>query len=197
METSVYGKMIAVAGPMFAGKTETIIQAVTSKELVGFGVENPLILKHAFDKDRYEENYVVSHNQNKVPCQLADNNNIGIFVETAIDNAHDWVFIDEAQFFSNKSLLEACFVLLSSGISVCCVGLNQDSFGKPFGAMGDILAIADDIILIYSSCSICGMRASKTQRLSATTETVLVGASDSYEPRCLKHWVSNPRQGDL
>ena len=181
-----YGTLIAVVGPMFAGKSETIIAAIKNKKILNYPIKSPLVFKHSFDKTRYDETHIVSHNQNKVPCRLLDDTTLEEL--NNIDQKHDWVFIDEAQFFSKEALLETCYSLLNRGINICCAGLNQDSFGKPFGAIGDILALADNIITIYSKCSTCGAPATKTKRLSDNTETILVGGNAIYEPRCRLHW---------
>ena len=181
-----YGILIAIVGPMFAGKSETIIKAITTGEILNHPINKPLVFKHSFDQERYDGTHIVSHNQNKIHCKLLDDTSLVKL--QSIDKRHDWVFIDEAQFFSKKLLLEACYNLLDKGVNICCAGLNQDSFGKPFGAMGEILALADNIITIYSTCSICGLSATKTKRLTESTETILVGGDATYEPRCRLHW---------
>lgn len=187
-----YGILIAVTGPMFAGKSETIIQAITTQKILDYSIKNPMVFKHAWDMARYDADFIVSHNSRKVPCKMLDDSNLKQLANTIEQTEEliplDWVFIDEAQFFSKEILLDTCYYLLNRGINVCCAGLNQDSFGKPFGAMGDILALAEHIITIHSKCSTCGMPATKTMRLSDSQETVLVGGNTTYEPRCRLHW---------
>lgn len=182
-----YGILIVVAGPMFAGKSETIIKSISEQNILGYSVKQPIVFKHAWDKTRYDGQYIVSHNHNQTPCQLLDDDGLKSLQAKAKDC--DWVFIDEVQFFNKEQLLNCCHALLKSGINICCAGLNQDCFGKPFGAMGELLALADHIITICSKCSTCGAPATKTKRLTEDTATVLVGGSAIYEPRCRAHWL--------
>ena len=84
-------------------------------------------------------------------------------------------------------------------------GLNQDFTGNPFyfkdsdKHMGDLIAIADEIVHLDSICTYeekgrrCGLSATKTQRLvngepaSIDDELIVVGGKDTYEARCAKH----------
>jgi len=186
-----YGRLITIAGPMFAGKSETIIDALINKEICGFPIKNPIVFKHELDESRYGSTHIVSHNKKQFPCKLLGNDTLS---QLKVVMDCDWVFFDEAEFFEPKLFIEVCFFLLAHGINVCCAGLNQDSFGKPFGAMGEIMAMSDNIIMVCSVCKVCQKQASKTQRLSITEsiETVCVGGAKEFEARCLEHWSSTP-----
>ena len=68
------------------------------------------------------------------------------------------------------------------------MGLDLDSKGNPFGSMPYLLALADKVTKVAAVCMWCGEDATRSQRVVDSTEQVLVGAADSYEARCLKHW---------
>ena len=78
--------------------------------------------------------------------------------------------------------------LAQKGIDVVCSGLDQDSRGKPWETSSLLLGLADKITKIYGFCNICGQEATKTFRKIKGGDRTKVGASNIYEPRCLKHW---------
>jgi thymidine kinase len=50
--------------------------------------------------------------------------------------------------------------------------------------MPQLLAIAEYITKTLAICVVCGNPADRTQRKTADSNRVLVGASDAYEARC-------------
>ena len=70
------------------------------------------------------------------------------------------------------------------GVRVIIAGLDQDYLGKPFEPIPQLLAIAEYITKTLAICMVCGNTANHTQRLVASSERVLVGASGTYEARC-------------
>jgi thymidine kinase len=93
------------------------------------------------------------------------------------------VGIDEGQFF-DLELPMVCNTLADAGKRVIVAGLDQDSFGKPFEPMPQLLAIAEYITKTLAICVVCGNPANHTQRLVTSSERVLLGASGTYEARC-------------
>ena len=97
----------------------------------------------------------------------------------------DVVGIDEAQFFDDQ-IVSVCETLASRGIRVIVAGLDMDYLGKPFGQMPQLLAIADFITKLHAICVKCGNLANISFRKAADDSQILLGATDSYEPRCRK-----------
>ncbi|MFZ3589078.1 hypothetical protein ACOI1C_07270 [Bacillus sp. DJP31] len=97
--------------------------------------------------------------------------------------------IDEVQFFDNH-VLEVVELLANQGYRVIVAGLDQDFRGEPFGQVPRLLAIAEHVTKLQAVCAVCASPASRTQRLineepaSYDDPIILVGASESYEPRC-------------
>jgi thymidine kinase len=60
----------------------------------------------------------------------------------------------------------------------------MDFRGQPFGPMPRLLAIAEQVTKLSAVCMVCGNQASRSQRLAASSERVMVGAKESYEARC-------------
>ena len=175
------GAIEVVCGPMFSGKTEELIRRVRRAQIARQRVQ---IFKPGID-NRYHESDVVSHSSlsmNATPIRDA--------VEI-LQKLHDTtrvVAIDEAQFF-DKTLIAVVEKLARRGIRVILAGLDQDSNGRPFGPMPELLAIADFVQKIQAICTVCGANATKSFRRPGNQDgQVLVGEADIYEARCRAHF---------
>lgn len=167
-----------VCGPMFAGKSERLVD-----EFQSAASGTAIVVKPAFD-DRDGVNLVKSHKGREVPA---------IPCHTAGDILHlaarpvQSVLIDEVQFFG-PAILSVVSELHRRGLVVRCYGLDLDSNGLPFGCMGDLMALANYVVKLFARCSLCGQWARKTQRTVSNDSRVFVGGSESYEPRCDQCW---------
>ena len=78
----------------------------------------------------------------------------------------------------------------TGGIRVILAGLDRDFRGLSFGAMSDLLIHAEFVTKLSAVCNKCGNPATRTQRIidgkpaHYKDPTILVGAIESYEPRC-------------
>src|ERR1039457_5422718 len=70
------------------------------------------------------------------------------------------------------------------GNRVIAAGLDQDYLGRPFEPMPALMAVAEEITKTRAICMRCGAPASRTPRLVASHERVVVGAAGLYEARC-------------
>lgn len=61
------------------------------------------------------------------------------------------------------------------------------TWGKPFGQMPNLLAIADYITKLHAICMKCGNIANISYRKVAGGEQVLLGEKDIYEPRAIRN----------
>ena len=65
-----------------------------------------------------------------------------------------------------------------------------DFRGEPFGAMPQLMAVAEVVDKLHAICVLCGAPASRNQRLIGgkpapyDSPTIMVGAADAYEARC-------------
>lgn len=75
------------------------------------------------------------------------------------------VAIDEVSFYS-EGIVGTIEQLLENGIDVAVAGLDRDFRGKPFGSIGDLMALAVDVRKRFSVCMKCRKAmATMTQRL--------------------------------
>jgi len=92
--------------------------------------------------------------------------------------------IDECQFF-DLQVIEVIQALLRQRKKIIASGLDLDYRGKPFGPVPHLMALADRVDKLLAVCKKCGSDfASRTQRLVADSEQILVGDSQ-YEARCI------------
>jgi len=182
------GWMEVIAGSMFSGKSEELIRRIKRATYAHLDIR---VFKPRID-NRYAKSDVVSHNGTKTLARSVDNTE-ELLKELAKEQKKiDIVAIDEVQFFDD-AIVEAVQQLADKGIRVIVAGLDTDFRGEPFGPMPQLLAIAEFVTKLSAICPICGGPATRTQRLidgkPATYDDpiILVGASESYEPRCRHH----------
>jgi thymidine kinase len=175
------GWIEVVCGSMFSGKTEELIRRLNRANIARQHVE---IFKPAIDT-RYHAEDIVSHNANKIrstPLQYAQE-------ILLLSGDCDVVGIDEAQFF-DEGIVEVCNKLAQSGKRVIVVGLDMDFQGVPFGAMPQLMAIAEYVTKVHAICMVCGDIAGYSYRKVAGQTQVMLGETDSYEARCRKCFVA-------
>ncbi len=168
------GWIEVICGGMFSGKTEELIRRARRAQIAG---QKVIIAKPVID-NRYGEDEIVSHNENSLP---------GIRVNTAdqiilLTSDARVVCIDEAQFFDYR-IVDVANTLANDGKRVIIAGLDMDYEGKPFEPMPHLLAIAEYVTKLHAICAESGMMAHYSQRIVDSNERLLVGESDSYEPR--------------
>lgn len=176
------GWIEVITGPMFAGKSEELIRRIKRLE---YAHKKTLVFKPKID-NRYSENEIVSHSKIKTRS---------INIETAqdilkyVDRDTEAVVIDEVQFLDHE-IVHVVEDLANRGIRVIVAGLDRDFRGEPFQNMPELLALAEDVTKLTAICMRCGAPATRTQRLvngepaSYDDPIIIVGASESYEPRC-------------
>ncbi len=161
---------------MFSGKTEELIRRLRQATLAKKRVQ---VFKPRID-DRYDANRVVSHMGLTIEALAVPSSSS---LHAKIDESTQVVGVDEAQFF-DAGILDLAEQLADKGVRVILAGLDQDYLGRPFPPMPELMAIAEYVTKVYAVCSVCGGPATRSQRIVRLTSTILVGGTDSYEPRC-------------
>jgi thymidine kinase len=169
------GWIEVICGSMFSGKTEELIRRLRRAQIAK---QHVAIFKSSVDT-RYDSDSIVSHNGVSLPSLIvADAREI-----IPLADGYDVIGIDEAQFF-NVELIAVAEKLADSGCRVIIAGLDQDYLGKPFEPIPQLLAVAEYITKTLAICVVCGNPANRTQRVSHSSERLLVGATEAYEARC-------------
>ncbi|RJP81150.1 MAG: thymidine kinase [Candidatus Zixiibacteriota bacterium] len=169
------GWIEVICGPMFSGKTEELIRRLRRAQIAR---QEVAIFKPGLD-NRYSEDRLVSHSQVSLPSVAVTR------AEEILERAGaaQVLGVDEAQFFGPE-LVGICRELAGQGRRVIIAGLDQDYRGEPFEPVPQLLAEAEYITKTLAICVRCGAPANRTQRLSAESARVVVGAAERYEARC-------------
>lgn len=181
MSKHTYGRLEIICGGMFSGKTEELIRRVRRAIIAKQKVQ---VFKPAID-DRYHVEKVASHSGTDfeaTPVNTAREILSHLKPDTTV------VAIDEVQFLDD-AVIDVCEKLADEGKRVICAGLDLDFRGRPFGAMPQLLARAEEVQKLHAICMVSGEEASRTQRLidgkpaAEDDPIVLVGADEVYEAR--------------
>ena len=181
------GRIEVVAGVMFSGKSEELIRRIRRAIIARHRVQ---VFKSHLDA-RYEGLHrVSSHTGVTIEAQPIDRSD-EILRRIERPEAVDVVAVDEVQFL-DAGIVEVTTHLAERGVRVICAGTDTDFRGEPFGMMGHLMAIAEEVTKLQAICVVCGDLACRNQRLVDgrparwNMPVVMVGGSESYEARCRK-----------
>jgi thymidine kinase len=179
------GRVEVICGSMFSGKTEELIRRLRRAQIAKQQVQ---VFKPLID-NRYGIERVTSHNGHDFTAHpIAHSSDILRCLETQTTV----VAVDEVQFF-DEGILTVSEKLADRGIRVILAGLDLDFRGEPFGAVPQLICLAEEVTKLHAICTVCGEEASRTQRLvngeaaRYDDPIVMIGASEAYEARCRLH----------
>ena len=192
-------EMIVIVGPMFSGKSEQVIILVKRHRIaheVVIGIKPPEDNRQTTIRSREINESGESVTKIEIPAFAVSN---AAELEELIRVHRPQVLaIDEAQFFGPwiKSALQKIIHSKVSPVKTIYVsGLDMDAWGKPFGVMGDLMAIGSEVRKITAVCTKCGNKnAGFTQKHSKGSGRIETGDKDLYEARCLGCW--HPPEND-
>ncbi len=188
------GSIEVIAGVMFSGKSEELIRRVRRALIARRRVQ---VFKSHLD-DRYGGiTRISSHTGVEIEAGPVDSS-AAIFRLVRPDT--EVVAIDEAQFL-DPGIVAVATSLAERGVRVLIAGTDTDFRGEPFGRMGELMAVAEQVEKLQAICVVCGDVACRNQRLINgrparwDSPTIMVGGSETYEARCRRcHRV--PRQDE-
>jgi len=177
------GWIEVICGVMFSGKSEELIRRVRRAIIARKKVQ---VFKSHLD-ERYAGIYHISSHDGRtveaVPVDTPEQ------IARLIEPDTQVVAIDEAQFLAS-TVVDLATSLANRGTRVIVAGTDSDFRGEPFGAMPQLLAVAEVVDKLHAICVICGSPASRNQRLIGgkparyDSPTIMVGSTEAYEARC-------------
>ena len=181
-----------IFGPMFAGKTTTLINKANEINKI-LNKDEILIINHSSDI-RYSENtFITSHDNIKIPC-IAMSSLSNIFDFNSDYNSDynisniKYIFINEGQFFPDLfDVIKQLMFKYKIIIYIC--GLDGDYRQEPFPKCKilDLIPFSSSVIKLNAMCSYCKNKAPFTKRIINSTDIVLIGGAESYQPVCIEH----------
>jgi thymidine kinase len=180
------GWIEVICGPMFSGKSEELIRRLRRVEIAR---QRQQTFKPAID-NRFHATDIVSHSQQRMPGEVVASS---ADILGRVDDKTEVVGVDEGQFF-DAGIVAVCNRLANLGKRVIVAGLDQDYRGRPFGPMPEMMAAAEYITKQLAICMVCGNPANHTQRLTASRDQIVVGATGTYEARCRRCFEAPPEE---
>jgi thymidine kinase len=177
------GWVEVICGVMFSGKSEELIRRVRRAIIARKRIQ---VFKSHLD-ERYAGIYRISSHDGRTVEAVPVDTSEQILRDVAADT--QVMAIDEAQFL-DPGVVEVVTVLANRGKRVIVAGTDSDFRGEPFGAMPQLLAVAEMVDKLHAICVVCGNPASRNQRLIEgrparyDSPTIMVGSAESYEARC-------------
>ncbi|MCP6717992.1 MAG: hypothetical protein KJI70_00390 [Patescibacteria group bacterium] len=185
------GKIVVFTGPMFASKTNRIIEELEKAEIAGLKIR---AFRPSTDT-RSKGSCLNSHSKRKIEAVII-NPYLSLELRTKIktDLENDGIKVaafDEAQFFSDE-IIDFIDELACLGINIIVGGLDTDSNRKPFGPMPSILAKAEKVFKLKAVCEGCHEEeASFTSWREAKADkkqVIIIGGKKEYAPLCRSCW---------
>ena len=177
------GHIEVIAGVMFSGKSEELIRRLRRAVIARKKVQ---VFKSHLD-DRYVGLHsVTTHDGITVEAQPVDSS---AEIIRLIRDDTEVAAIDEAQFLDH-GIVGVCTTLADRGLRVVLAGTDTDFRGEPFGAMPELMAVAEIVDKLHAICMNCGEDACRNQRMidgkpaRYDSATIMVGGSETYEARC-------------
>ena len=188
------GWIEVISGVMFAGKSEELIRRVRRAIIARRRVQ---VFKSHLDS-RYTGLYSVSsHDGTELDASPVDS---AAEIFRLVRPESQLVAIDEAQFL-DPDVVPVATTLAARGVRVILAGTDTDFRGEPFGAMGELMAVAELVDKLQAICVVCGDPACRNQRLlngkpaRYDSPTIMVGGRESCEARC-RHCHQVPRRDE-
>jgi thymidine kinase len=168
------GKIHLIIGPMYSGKTTELLRLHNRFFLAG---KKCILVKHT-DDNRYDSEYVVTHDKQKLKALTTEN--LNDILENEEINKSEVICIDEIQFYEDAA--EICDKWANMGKTVIAAGLNGDYLREPFEQVSKLLAKVemDHLIPLTAICTHTGQQASFSKRITNEKGKKVIGGSEKY-----------------
>ena len=177
------GYLEMIIGCMFSGKTTALIDKIQTMSCTGGSM---LVVSHAIDTRYGQDSMIVSHDNVRLPAVFASNL-LPILDSDAYKSAST-VLVEEAHFFEDlEAFVKTAVEEHNKHVVVC--GLDGTFKREPFMNIARLVPFADKVTKKTAKCAICGKTAPFSKRIKDLQDTILVGSSEAYQPRCREHFA--------
>jgi len=180
----LFKKLKLIIGPMFSGKTTHLISHITNFQ--HNHAKGSIFCLNSMLDIRYGTRMIVSHDNRSVECNMSDSNgNICQYISTFQLSEFNLFAIDEGQFIDDID--DFCKYYLDDKIKhniiVVVVFLKSDFLQNVLGKLGEMVAMADEIVNLKAECRLCHRDAVHTIKITKGETKIEIG-DKQYEPRC-------------
>jgi thymidine kinase len=174
------GRIEVITGPMYSGKTTELLRRL---ERYYFAKKTYYAVKP--EQDTRKQNTSITTIRGTIAMDFEPVAMLAGFPKEA-----DIVVLDEAQFF-HQELVSFCQYAKDLGKIVLVSGLDMDFNRKPFGHMGQLMAIADTVTKLTAVCA-CGNDATYTKKISGDKTRQIEVGDHCYIPSCAECYFNHP-----
>lgn len=155
------GNLLVITGCMYGRKSLELIEEIKNWEFSGKPYVAFSPIKDSITSRGSNISIPAIHIAKELPGVVSYN----VAVKIQKGEKVEAVAIDEVSFY-DEGIISTIEQLLNNGIDVTVAGLDRDFRGKPFGSIGDLMALAIDVRKRFSVCMKCRKAmATMTQRL--------------------------------
>jgi len=192
VETRHTSDLTLIVGSMCSGKTEAFIAEaskylIANPELIGIFKPN-LDDRVLVNNEKDPAMFIASRNGSSIKCTAVVD--VAAMKKIIMEKNHAVIAIDEGQFFNKEELMTFVHEMLALHKKIIISGLDLDFRAETFGAMGDLLALADEVIKMTAICTECGCDTyCITQRIidgvpAHYNDPIIMVGDIEYKPRC-------------
>jgi thymidine kinase len=156
------GYLEVIAGPMYSGKTELLIERAKRATYANKKVQ---VFKHDIDTRYGKEEKLYSHAGLTYAAKLV---HTASDIQKKVKNSTYLIGIDEAQWFGEE-LIPIALTLVSQGKYVVIAGLGLTYERQPFIPMPSFMSLADKVTKLTAVCMKCGKDAIFHKRVKGDT----------------------------
>lgn len=192
-------RLEVITGPMFSGKSEELVRRLRRETFINRKI---ILVKPKIDNRATRNIFELI----KMDSRLSNYKNLkmaSVVLTEELDYLvqsfePDTIAVDECQLFvalDNGDVLAFEFLdyistaldkRKNSNFKITVAGLDMDAWGKPFGIMPYLMAMADEVLKLTAECTECNGAnpAIFTQKIGGSDQLIEVGDIDKYAARC-------------
>ena len=177
------GNIKVITGEMFSGKSKELSRLIERALIADLTVDVFYPVFSSRDSSRDIENRVAELTGQLVVMGVTEGRASEML--ELMNPLADVIAIDEAQFF-NQDLVAVVKKLRHQGKRILIAGLDLDYQEQPFGCMGALMCLADDVMKVHAVCTSCKKSdAFISHRLTSEADQVVVGERN-YTALCVE-----------
>lgn len=177
------GKINLILGPMFSGKTSTLISRYNRYTIGG---KKCLMVKYKHDT-RYDNKSIVTHDNIKLDAIVCEY----LYEIDHLVKNYDVICIDEIQFYKDAHIF--CDKWANNNLIIEACGLNGTFERKPFDIISKLLPLVENITYLTAICRETGNEATYSYRKTSETQEEVIGGSDKYSAVDRQTYFKNNR----